>query len=267
MKFFRRRRKNRLKTGQAQRDFRKPLAWSLGVVVVLASAAGAWQAIRSAGLEEFRALQITGELENVDPAQVHDAVAPFIARGFVELDIAAAREAVESLPWVADAAVRRQWPGILAVEIFEQKPVATWYGTALLNREGRVFVDGAAGYSGVLPDLYGPAGAQAEMLQELATVTSRLSQGQQLEIRRLLLSERRAERLWLKNGLEVRLGRHDTDRRLQRFIDIAWPVIRHQLLQVAYVDMRYDNGFAVGWKEPAENSATSGDKTDVQENG
>lgn len=267
-KLFKRRRKNAVKSEPREpRQVIKPMMWSLAVVTMIGAGAYGWQAIREAGLEEFRALQITGELENVQAADVQHVLKPMIERGFVELDIAAARAAVESLPWVDEAAVRRQWPGILAVEIFEQQPVATWYGTALLNRKGEVFIDGAAGYSGVLPDLSGPAGSQDELLEELVKVRQQLAAGDALELRRLLRSERRAERLWLANGLEVRLGRHDTSRRLERFINVAWPALRAQIERIEYVDMRYDNGFAVGWKELAAHSATSGDMTDVQENG
>ncbi|MDX1443158.1 MAG: cell division protein FtsQ/DivIB [Gammaproteobacteria bacterium] len=268
MKWLKRRKKNAVKREPREpRQVLRPALWALAAVGVIAAGVFGWQAIREAGLEEFRALQITGELENVQPADVREALAPMIERGFVNLDIAAAREAIESLPWVHEAAVRRQWPGILAVEIFEQHPVATWYGTALLNREGDVFIDGAAGYSGVLPDLTGPAGSQEDLLQELANVRQQLDGVPGLELRRLLQSERRAERFWLANGLEVRLGRHDTDARLARFIKVAWPVLRLQAERVAYVDMRYDNGFAVGWKQSTANPVTSGDETDVQENG
>ena len=265
---FKRRRKNVVKAEPREpRRVLKPLLWSLAFAAVVGAGTYGWQVIRTAGLEEFRALQITGELENVQAADVQRVLEPMIERGFVELDIAAARAAVESLPWVDEAAVRRQWPGILAVEIFEQQPVATWYGTALLNRKGEVFIDGAAGYSGVLPDLSGPAGSQDELLEELARVRRQLAAGSGLELRRLLRSERRAERLWLANGIEVRLGRHDTERRLDRFIRVAWPALRAQLERIEYVDMRYDNGFAVGWKESVAHSATSGDRADVQENG
>lgn len=268
MKLLQRRKPNRMKTPPpSRRELLRPALWLLGMMLVSSAGWLGWQQIRAAGLEEFRALQVTGELRNVDPAELQEVLEPFIERGFVELDIAAAQAAVEAMPWVHEAAVRRQWPGILAVEIFEQRPVATWYGTALLNREGDVFLDGAAGYSGVLPDVAGPRGSQFEMLQELSVVMQSLSRSEDLHLRRLLRSERRAERLWLANGIEVRLGRHDTERRLQRFIDVAWPVLRQQQDRLAYVDMRYDNGFAVGWKQSTGNSETSGDMTDVQENG
>jgi cell division protein FtsQ len=261
MKLFRRK-KNAVKAQPREpRSVVKPMLWMFGVIATVVAAYGGWSAIRSAGLEEFRALEVTGEMQNVTAKELHGTLAPFIEQGFVELDIAAAQAAVESLAWVEHASVRRQWPGILRVEIFEQRPVATWYGTALLNNKGEIFIDGAAGYSGVLPDLSGPAESQLELLQALFTVETKFeSLGQSgLELRRLQRSDRHAERLWLQNGLEIRLGRKDMDMRLERFIQVAWPVLRGQVERVAYVDMRYANGFAVGWKESVTDALTSGE--------
>jgi cell division protein FtsQ len=48
-------------------------------------------------------------------------------------------------------------------------------------------------------------------------------------------------------GVTVRLGRQDIVDRLDRFINAASPLIAARANEVAYVDMRYSNGFAVGW--------------------
>jgi cell division protein FtsQ len=46
----------------------------------------------------------------------------------------------------------------------------------------------------------------------------------------------------------VRLGRRDVDERIERFIHTASQVIAHRLTEISYVDMRYSNGFAIGWR-------------------
>src|SRR5690606_6411867 len=158
----------------------------------------------------FKALEITGELERVDAAEVRNLLAPWLEQGFVRIDLRGAREALNEHQWIADAAVRRQWPGTQVVELREEKPAANWFGTSLLNASGTVFLDGAPGFTGVLPDIGGPAGSQADMLQRLAEISAVVSDDAP-RVRRLLRSERRAERFWLENGIEVRLGRRDID--------------------------------------------------------
>ena len=51
-----------------------------------------------------------------------------------------------------------------------------------------------------------------------------------------------------KSWLHLVLGRKDPLGRLQRFIHIAVPALGPKLARAATVDMRYPNGFAVGWQ-------------------
>ena len=64
------------------------------------------------------------------------------------------------------------------------------------------------------------------------------------------LDARGAWELTLGNGARVRLGRQDVDARLERFISIASPVVAARATEVNYVDLRYSNGFSIGWNAP-----------------
>lgn len=256
MKWFRRKKENRRVTTEEpeRQSWTRAGTWVITLALLIGGATIATTHLRAVDWERFRTLEITGELDRVAPADIRNALQPYIAQGFAGIDMRAAREAVEELPWIATATLRRQWPGTLAVDLREERPVATWFGTALLNAHGDVFIDGAAGFSGVLPDIGGPAGTQDDMVQRLGELRSRVQDGG-LELRRLLRTERRAERFWLANGdagtIEVRLGRRDVDARLERFVAVAWPALSARAAEIAYVDMRYTNGFAVGWKKDA----------------
>jgi cell division protein FtsQ len=62
------------------------------------------------------------------------------------------------------------------------------------------------------------------------------------------LDARGAWQLELANGVSVRLGRRQVDERLDRFIQTALPVVGGRASEISYIDMRYSNGFAIGWK-------------------
>ena len=64
------------------------------------------------------------------------------------------------------------------------------------------------------------------------------------------LTARHAWELTLEGGVQLFLGRSDEMARLQRFIDV-FPEIQPREL-IAYVDLRYDTGLAVGWKRNEE---------------
>ncbi len=54
----------------------------------------------------------------------------------------------------------------------------------------------------------------------------------------------------------ARLGRRDLDERFYRFFAVVAPTLAAELKRVDYVDLRYTNGFAVGWRDgPPENLA------------
>jgi cell division protein FtsQ len=60
----------------------------------------------------------------------------------------------------------------------------------------------------------------------------------------------------------VRLGRQQMDRRFDRFMVAAAKLVSQRATDIAYVDMRYSNGFAVGWKGGAAHGTEhSGERT------
>lgn len=192
----------------------------------------------------FTELVVRGRLSHVDPAAVRDAARPYLDAGFMAVDMEALRRRIESLPWVARARLRREWPGRLHVSLIEEVPVATWHGRGLLNAYGEVFLEETAGYEGRLPDLAGPDGTQSVLLAAHADM-QRLLADRGVELARIALSERRAWRLYLAGGTEVRLGSEKVEARLRRFARVALPALRESLERIEYVDMRYTNGFAV----------------------
>ena len=52
----------------------------------------------------------------------------------------------------------------------------------------------------------------------------------------------------LSNGIEVRLGRRDVGERTDLFLAVVANIITARAGDIDYVDMRYGNGFTIGWK-------------------
>ena len=52
----------------------------------------------------------------------------------------------------------------------------------------------------------------------------------------------------LGNGIEVRLGRRAVAERTSLFLDVVANIISGRAADIQYVDMRYGNGFTIGWK-------------------
>jgi len=237
--------------------------WTLRGALGAALAVGAawcWDALAHADALRMRTLFVNGAFERVGEAEVYARLRGHLAGNFLELDLDAVRADVEALPWVARVAVRREWPGTLRVEFTEEVAVASWRGQALLNAEAVAFapLDPVAAETATLPQLTGPEGSAALVLATLHDM--RRAAGERLApIARVELTERRAWEVWFADGTRVRLGRRDALARLTRFVEVAAPLLVPQAQHVAYVDMRYANGFTVGWRgAPATPPAPTG---------
>ena len=64
----------------------------------------------------------------------------------------------------------------------------------------------------------------------------------------LLAGHLGAWELDLADGITVRLGSRQVDERFERFMVTAVKLIAQRADDIAYVDMRYSNGFAIGWR-------------------
>jgi cell division protein FtsQ len=194
-----------------------------------------------------RAISMDGTFQRVSPGQIEKAAAPYLDSGFMSADLDAIQRAVEILPWVDHARVQRRWPTSVHVTVVEQTPAARWGESGLLNTRGELFERAAAHVPSELPRLSGPVGSESQVAQQYLSAETRMLEAG-LRIAALRLDERGAWEIDLDSGVTVRLGRRDVDARLDRFIRTAAQVISHRQSDVNYVDMRYSNGFAIGWR-------------------
>ena len=192
-------------------------------------------------------LDVEGELQRTSSSQIRGAAAGPAARGFFSADLERVREAVESLPWVAEAEVSRHWPDALQIRIQEHQPVARWNDASLFSDRGEVFrVDGSANMQG-LARLSGPDSRRQDVLEAWLWMRRELGRVGQ-DIRAIDLDERGAWTLVLGSGLEVLVGREQVRQRLDRFIAIH-DALADGERRAQRVDLRYPNGLAVRWVE------------------
>lgn len=191
---------------------------------------------------------IESTFQRVTPIQVEAAIAPALDEGFWSLDLDDLRTRLEALPWVDTTQLRRAWPDTLIVRITEHRAAARWRDQGLLNARGELFATRPEHGFPELPRLFGPDGSEHEVARLYLELRERLIDAH-LKIDTLYLDERGSWRLVLETGQEVRFGRRDVDERVRRFFDIAAPALANELHRVRYIDLRYTNGFAVGWRD------------------
>nr|MBO2488907.1 cell division protein FtsQ [Gammaproteobacteria bacterium] len=226
------------------------LKTALGVAAFIAGTSVMLWGLLLALDQPIERVELVGQFQRVAPVQLETVVAPFRGSGFLSVDLEAMRKAVESIPWIDRVRIERRWPNTVRVAITEHVPAARWGEDGLMNTRGELFLQGARHIPPELPQLIGPPGTEAQVAKlYLDTYPRLLAVG--LRLARVELDPRGAWSLTMSNGVEVRLGRQDVPARLERFIQVASPLVAARSGEVRYVDLRYSNGFSVGWNPPA----------------
>ena len=258
-----RKKKNRVKTAPPKRlriDLRAPLLATAALAVIMAAMAALGMVLD----RPIKEIVIEGSFQRVTTLQIRAAVEATGNGGFLSANLDAVRQAVGALPWVDRVRVKRHWPDGIHVIVTEQVAAARWGETGLLNTRGELFQDQARHIPPELPLLHGPAGSETQVARRFLSLSSKLGDAG-LRIHSLHLDVRGAWRLALDNGLELRLGRKRTDQRLELFVQVVLPMIEADMQRIDYVDLRYAQGFAIGWRSSGSERllAGSGELADV----
>jgi cell division protein FtsQ len=224
-------------------------------LTVLAGVAALVPVLRSLLDRPVGALVVEGTFQRVTAIEVQEAAADALGGGFLSLDLARLRESIAALDWVDSVRVTRAWPDVVRVRISEHQAAARWGETGLLNVRGELFTDNARHAYAELPKLSGPPGSEAEVARLYLAVRGRLADAH-LSLAALRLDARGAVEIVLGSGQMIKLGNRDLDARLNRLFTVAAPTLADELPRVDYIDLRYTNGFAVGWQSAAPADAT-----------
>ncbi|MGF1697669.1 cell division protein FtsQ/DivIB [Vibrio lamellibrachiae] len=189
---------------------------------------------------------LQGDMEYVTTRDVQQSFARLDHIGtFMSQDIESLQETVQSIPWVSQVSIRKQWPDTIKVFLTEHQAEAIWNGDTLLNAKGNVFNGDIGQLRGDRVKLYGPIDSSQHVLAIWREI-SPLFQALDLNIRSLVLNDRRAWQIILDNGMRLELGKESLDERIARFISL-YKNLGNDAERVSYIDLRYDTGAAVGW--------------------
>jgi len=229
----------------------------LGITAAALAALGIAVTLGMGALDQdITQVSVSGRFQRVSPIEVEQAVKARVRdMGLVSVDLAAVRRAVEQLPWVDSASVERQWPRALRIRVVEQVPAARWGANGLLNTRGELFISEARHIPPELPRLSGPRGSEAEVARRYLAAQGQLIEAG-MRLTAVRLDARGAWEFDLDNGITVRLGRRQVDERFQRFVTAGVGQISAHASDIGYIDMRYTNGFAIGWRSGGQRVAS-----------
>lgn len=229
----------------ASRRLVAPLVALVCVLMLAVAAVAGWSWLSAPERFPLAAVQLDSQLDQVAEEELRQAISPYLDKGMLGLDIEGIRQAIETLPWVAEAAVRRNWPENLIIAVRERVAVAHW-NDGLMDAEGRLFHPQRETVPPGLPVLEGPTGSMLQVWQRYQSLRQVFGQVG-LEIQMLRTDERHAWVAELADGMVIKLGVDESDEAARRFVQALPRIGATADTRLIRVDLRYPNGFALAW--------------------
>ena len=190
-------------------------------------------------------VKIAANYQHITRKQLESVLSNYLNASFFSLSVHRLQDDLLALDWSDRVYIERIWPNTLKITLVEKAPVAIW-NHSLMTSDGEVFnadVEQEAG----LPKLSGPLQQQTDVLQ-IYQKLSKLLSVYGLHAAALQLRDNQAWELLLTNGIQLRLGKRELEKRLQRFCSAYSVVFADKPEQLSSVDLRYARGMAVQWK-------------------
>jgi cell division protein FtsQ len=202
----------------------------------------------------IRGVTVVGDVAHYNAITLKANVMPRLQGTFFTLDVNAARKVFETMPWVRQAVVKRDFPNRLKVQLQEHQAVAYWGvdgDSRLVNSFGEVFEANLGELEqDNLPRLSGPEGQSAQVLAMHRTLQPLLTP-MDLTLEQLDLTPRGGWHAQLDTGTTLELGSGSTDElvaRIERFVKTvtqATSRYNRTVDQLASVDLRHTDGYAI----------------------
>ena len=249
---------NRQKRSRASGRRRPGISWgrAFSPLVTLAVVAALLLGARVFLDHPVRNLHMEGSFERVTPVEVQAAMAHGLRGSFLSVDLVELRGLVEALDWVMQARVARQWPDTLVIRVTEHQVAGRWGDHSLISLEGEIFAGESRHEFPELPRLAGPPNTEWRVVNQYVELQGLLGAAN-LTLTVLSVDERGSWRMQLQGGQTIRIGRSNVEQRLDRFFHLVAPLLMNEFDRVSHVDMRYTNGFSVGWRPVASGVSTA----------
>ncbi|HEC74578.1 MAG TPA: cell division protein FtsQ/DivIB [Methylophaga aminisulfidivorans] len=217
------------------------------LVLVLTILAGGMY-LHEADTLPVKHVTVEGALQHTNKDALISAVTPFVSGSFLDVDVANVQQAGKTLPWVEQVQVRRIWPDTLHLIVKEHQAIARWNDDGLVNNRGEVFKPNKHTFPDGLIQLNGPEGTSDMMARRLVSIQQKVD-AIGVKVIKLSMDKRRSWQVDFNDGLHLKLGRADSDKRVNRFVDVFQSGLASYKDVISEVDMRYTNGLAVVWKD------------------
>ena len=197
--------------------------------------------------KQVEKLVINENLGRIKKAEIEESLSTFLIEPLVSLDMEGMKIILEENPWVRNATLERVWPATIKVFIEEETPIARWRESDLLNQDAEIFSPPSIAGLDDLPVLSGPKSRETEVMDQYREFSS-LLYPLGLRIAKLMLNDRGAWTIELKNGVKIIVGSDRMAEKMFRLSGFLKKGVIEQMVEIESIDLRYTNGIAIKQK-------------------
>lgn len=220
----------------------------VGLLVLIALACYAvYKRMTESAFFPLKRVILVEPLQHANPHEITDVVRAYGESDLLHVDVADLVREIKKISWVKEVAVDKKWPDAIEVRLEEREPVVRWGNKNFLDGNGVQF---SLPDSPALQGLFtvrGPEGYEEFVLEHYRLFLPwLLSQG--IAVESITLDPRLVWHVGM-GKIDVILGRDHLSERLRKLAVVNRRVIEPYRTYIHSVDLRYQDGFSVRWKE------------------
>ena len=199
----------------------------------------------------FQITDITIDLKNIENSSVDDirevAKKYVRSKSFFNVDINYLQSKIENIDWISSANIRRSYPNEIIIFVTEHIPIAIWNNKNYLNQYGEIFT--ANKKNNKFPILISKNNKNKIIFEYLSLFSNDLIRHNINEkVVKIIEDDIRSISVILSSGITIKLGSKNVKEKIDIFFKVYQTLNSSDLSKMRYIDMRYSNGFSVGWK-------------------
>jgi cell division protein FtsQ len=222
------------------------LFWIGVFLAVLLIGFGVIYSVRQSSFYSIEVVEVHGDLQQFNPHELEAVIKPFTTTNFFQVNIENLQAALQKIPGLGTAKVRRVWPNRLRIDLYNQDIVALWNQSNLLNIYGEIFPIPQGISVSVWPQFFGPTDKTIVMI-DLYRRMNQLLRPLKLTIDKMYLKDDKSWIIILSSGTELQLGQKHILTRLKQFVKVYNKVFVRPKELASQVDLRYSQGMAIKW--------------------
>ena len=193
-------------------------------------------------------VSIESKIINVSKNDVFEKSKNYLdSKSFFNFKISILKKEIEKVSWVKSADIRRVYPGKIKIYIEEHVPIAIWNNRSYMNDVGDIFL--IQDIKKNLPVIISNQSGNKIMFLYFSLLLKYISDyNLNMEIKKIEENDIRSLSAHLSSGIIVKFGSKDIRNKIHAFVKIYNTLNSSDLEKIGYIDMRYSNGFSIGWK-------------------